>query len=640
MGQMALHRTTAEKGTLLPRRLRRGTLLRALLLGLGPAVTVLVCQTISLQSWGEAAAWVGGHVQAAALLWLLLTCGGVILWGLTRLTGLSLLLVQALPVGLTLVSYYKAVINGEPLRLSDLALAGNLRNVAGFAMDRITFSSVTLSALAAAVLLAVLGTGLDVAERKRWPAWRTGMAAAGAALVVLAAAVTGWAEPFCRASYDAYAAQADRDEACGVPLSLLSAVLSSGGQSSEGYSEMEMLRLLGEMRQDQADQVPSEEKPHIIFVMNESFLDVTRLPNVTFSSDPLSRYRALQETAQSGRFYSVTSGGGTGWVEMETFTGVPSEMLDPARANTELTAEEYAALPSYVRTLKENGYRTIGFHAHTSELYNRAVTFPQVGFDEMHFYEEFMQQGTYTGGYFDDSSSADVIISLFEENREDPCYIYTMTMQNHQPYYAGRYEEDPVTVTSDLLNEEELAVLQCYTDGIWYADQMLGKLVDYFSQVDEPVILVFAGDHTASMFLSEEDSVYSKLGYVSSARSAGWSLEDYAEMLSTDYLLWANYDLPGLTASRRDLAANMMGAEILGLAGVDNTPYFAWVRETGRSLMTFHWGDVRVDGQGVLVEALSREGEQFWTHWEDVIYDMLYGEQYIAAVVNRIGMDT
>lgn len=638
---MELHTTAAaEQKTRLPGGLRRGALGRVLLLALGPVVTVLACQAISLQSWGDAAAWTGLHVQAAALTWLLLTCVTVLLWGVTRLAGLSLLLGQAAPVLLTLISYYKAVINGEPLRLSDFALAGNFGDVAGFALDRITISPVTGSALAAAVLLTVLGVVLDVGTWKDRPSFRRGMAAAGISLVVLAVTVAGWAEPFCTAHYEDYATQASRDDACGVSLSLLSALIGAKNQGSQDYSEVRMMKLLGDMWKDQESQTLAEEKPHIIFVMNESFMDVTRLPNVTFSQDPVSNYHALQSSAQYGRFYSVTSGGGTGWVEMETFTGVPSAMLDPTKANTELSAEEYAAMPSYVRTLSDNGYRTIGYHAHTSELYNRATNFPLIGFDEMHFFEEFMQQGTYTGGYFDDSSSADVIISFFEENRENPCYIYTMTMQNHQPYYAGRYDEDPVTVSSGLLTEEDLAVLQCYTDGIWYADQMLGKLVDYFSKVDEPVILVFAGDHTASMFLSEEESVYSKVGYISAANSSRWTEEDYMEMLSTDYILWANYDLPGMTQGRRDLAANMMGAEILGLAGVANTPYFAWVRETGRSLLTYRWGNVRVDAQGRLAEELSREAEDFYTEWEDVVYDTLYGEHYISYAINRIREDS
>ena len=633
---MELHTTTgAEQKIRLPGGLRRRTLAAGLLL-LGPAVTVIACQAISLQSWGEAAAWIGGQIQAAGLTWLLLVCAAVFSFGVTRLAGLSLLLVQTVPVALTLVSYYKAVINGEPLRLSDFALAGNFGDVAGFALDRITISPVTGSALAAAVALVLLGIVLDVWTRKNRPAFRSSMAAAGISLVVLAVTVAGWAEPFCTVSYETYTTQAGRDDACGVSLSLLSALIGAKNQGSEDYGEARMMRVMGDMWKDQEAQPMAEEKPHIIFVMNESFMDVTRLPNVAFSQDPVSNYHALQSSSQYGRFYSVTSGGGTGWAEMEALTGVPPAMLDPAKANTELSAEEYAALPSYVQTLSENGYHTIGFHAHTSEMYNRAVTFPEVGFDEMHFYEEYMQEGTYTGGYFDDNSSADVIISLFEENREDPCYIYAMTMQNHQPYYAGRYDEDPVTVSSDRLTEEELAVLQCYTDGIWYADQMLGKLVDYFSQVDEPVILVFAGDHTASMSLSEEETVYSKVGYVSAARSSQWTEQDYMEMLSTDYILWANYDLSGMTRGRRDMAAYMMGAEVLGVSGVANTPYFAWVRETGRTLFTYRWGDLRVDAEGRLVDELSPEAEDFYTEWEDVIYDTLYGEHYISSAINRI----
>ena len=56
--------------------------------------------------------------------------------------------------------------------------------------------------------------------------------------------------------------------------------------------------------------------------------------------------------------------------------GVPTAMIDPNRANTELSAEEYEALPSYVKVLKENGYQAIGFHAHTNALYNREPISP------------------------------------------------------------------------------------------------------------------------------------------------------------------------------------------------------------------------------------------------------------------------
>ena len=610
---------------------------RAAVLLIGPLAAVLACQMISLQSGEGALRWLAGHAAAAAVTWLLTSALLWLLYGLTRIASLSLLITELIPLALTLVSYYKTAINGEPLMLTDFALAGDFGGVAGFAMDRISISGTTWGALALAAAPVLLALVLDILAPRI--SLRAGMAQAGAALLVVCVSAVTWLEPYCAAQYEAHPTQVDRDAACGVSLSLLSTALGARAAGSEEYSELRMQQLLQEMERDLDAQEAARgdaKTPHIIFIMSESFMDVTRLPNVTFSEDPLSNYHALAETAQSGRFYSITTGGGTGWVEMESFMGVPTAMIDPNRANTELSAEEYEALPSYVKVLKENGYQAIGFHAHTNALYNRETNFPLIGFDTMLFMDAYQQQATYEGGYFDDNSTADVLISLFEENREEPLYLYAMTMQNHQPYYAGRYSEDRVEVTSDKLSDADLEVLQCYVNGIYDADQMLGRLTDYFSQVDEPVLLVFAGDHTASMYLSDDESVYSALDYVSAPTAAGWTAEDYQEMLSTDYIIWANYDLGETAGTRRDLSASFIASEILDLAGVSNTPYYAWLHETGRSLMTYRSGNVLVDAEGNRVDDLGAAADAFYTAWEDAVYDMVHGERYAADRMNRV----
>ena len=78
----------------------------------------------------------------------------------------------------------------------------------------------------------------------------------------------------------------------------------------------------------------------------------------------------------------------------------------------------------------------------------------------------------------------------------------------------------------------------------------------------------------------------------------------------------------------------MMGAEILDLAGVDNTPFFSWMEETGRSALTFHYGILTVGPDGQLAEETEPAIADFLAAYGDVIYDMLYGEQYIAGRVN------
>ena len=611
-----------------------GPVCLGVLLFLTPLVTVAACQTVSLQSAGEAWAWIGSHPGAAALSWLLLLALLGMLWGLLRLLSLAALLSQGIPLVLTLISYYKTIINGEPLMLTDFALAGDLGTVAGYAGARLTLSGATLGAILAVAAMALLGLAADLLLPRLRA--RQGMAAFGVLALALALAVNGPLGRVCAAYYRQSAMQVDRDAACGVPLSLLSTWLGSQAEGSGDYSELRMRRLLQQMEGDLADQRARRgegtERPHIIYIMNESFFGVTRLPNVTFSQDPLPNYRRLSASADHGRFYSITCGGGTGLVEMETFTGVPSVFLSGDTANTDLAASDYEAMPSYVRVLRDNGYRTIAFHSHTSELYNRSENYPHIGFDQVLFYDSYMSQATYEGGYFDDDSTVDVIISLFEENRDEPVYLYAMTMQNHQPYYAGRYQEDRVTVTADGLSQEALECLQCYVNGVYDADRMLGRLVDYFSAVDESVILVFSGDHMPSMTLTDGSTVYAQTGFTSATLSADWEMDDYQRMFATDYLIWTNFSQGG---EERAASCTMMGAEILDLAGVDNTPYYAWLAETGRELVLYRYGNLLVGPDGNLLEAGERE-EAFLTDWSDVVYDMLYGEGYIAPALRDV----
>lgn len=208
-----------------------------------------------------------------------------------------------------------------------------------------------------------------------------------------------------------------------------------------------------------------------------------------------------------------------------------------------------------------------------------------------------------------------------------------MTMQNHQTYHAGRYPENRVEVSSPLLTAEELEGVTCYVNGLYDADRMLGKLVDYFSAVDEPVLLVFAGDHPPSLPLSQEETVYTRLGVAPSITSAQWSAEDYKNMMVTDYLIWSNYldgegQVPNSTMS--------MGATVLELSGVRNTPFFAWMNQIRRETMLFHARILTLDPSGQVVSGDAPAIRAFRTAYTDVIYDTLYGRHYLGGAVNRV----
>ncbi len=613
--------------------------LRALLVLLSPLGAILACQLVSLQHWEAAWQWLLDSPGPAGAYYLALLLAQLTLTGLTRLSGLAGLLAALPPFALTLVSYYKSAINGEPLTLADLGLAAHLGDITRFAAENIVITPAVWGAIALLAALLIALTALDILSLLGRDPLRLslgrGLALAGAGGVLTGLFLVLFLRPYCVDQFKAYPIQGARDGRLGVSLSLLSAWYCAKPSPSVSYSQAHLLDILEDMEGALARQETREDRPHIIFVMNESFFDITRLEGLAFSQDPLPNYRRLQDQTTWGRFFTTTCGGGTGQVEMETFTGVASEELDRAAANTDLEPEAYERMPSYVRVLKENGYRTIAFHAHTNALYNRDRNYPRLGFDQVLFFDPYLEQATFAGGYFDDDSAADVIISLFEENREEPVFLYTMTMQNHQPYYAGRYDREAVEVSSPLLSREELEGVSCYVTGLYDADRMLGRLVDYFSQIDEPVILVFAGDHTPSLPLGSEESLYTRLGLVPTVTSSGWSEEDYLAMMATDYMIWSNCREP---EGERVSGVTTMGADLLALAGTPSTPFFAWMGQARRETMAFHARLITLGPDGQPVSPDAPAVRAFRNDYTDVIYDLLYGQGYIAGALNQVGL--
>ena len=81
----------------------------------------------------------------------------------------------------------------------------------------------------------------------------------------------------------------------------------------------------------------------------------------------------------------------------------------------------------------------------------------------------------------------------------------------------------------------------------------------------------------------------------------------------------------------------MMGASVLELAGVDTTPFYAWLAQTRREVLSFRHRILTVDPQGELVLEDSPETAGFWAGYQDVVFDLLYGEGYIARQANTPG---
>lgn len=216
----------------------------------------------------------------------------------------------------------------------------------------------------------------------------------------------------------------------------------------------------------------------------------------------------------------------------------------------------------------------------------------------MDFLEDFLTQGEACGPYLYDLSFAQELIARYDtRDPTHPLFLYGLSMENHQPYNPEKYGvSSGFPAQSDLLSQEDLAILDSLVVGLHHADQALGILTDYFSQVERPVMLVFVGDHLPAVNLSDGVSLYTHLGISPSEEAADWDPTSLIARLSTDYLIWTNYETQ--PAPDRLESCTFLGLHVLQRAGIPLNQYFTWLDQEVASRMLLRRGTLFVDENG------------------------------------------
>lgn len=589
---------------------------------LAPLITLYATQAAWLQSLWEPLPWMATHGGAVALFWVLFSSLSLTLYGFCRHLFPAYLPEVALFMGVAVASRYKFDINGAPLELSDFAFLGNLGDITGYAAAQLIPTVTTVLAIAVAAILTE-----TLRRKETWRPSLTGGFVLGSLCLTLflSSLSPGTLQSAAIALDDNSPDQETRNQRVGVVLGIYTA-WAQRLQVESGTTDPATTALVEEFKEDatRSSPVALEEVPDIIFITSESFFDITRLPGLTFETDPLPVFHALSETCTNGPFLSNTYGGGTGNVEMAMFTGLTNTFLKEGDALTTLKPTVYQELPTTVRLLSKAGYATVSLHGHTSELYNRAINYPAIGFDTVDFSEDFITPVETAGKYLSDATFAREIIARYENrNPAKPLFLYGMTMENHQTYYPEKYNTPSAfPAQSNLLSDQDLAILDSLVTGLNHADASLGMLVDYFSQVDRPVILVFVGDHLPSLNLDDGTSLYCRLGYSPTEEAADWDAETLARILSTDYLIWTNYE----TQPQPDHAESctFLGLHTLQRAGLPLNQYFTWLDQEVASHMLFSRGRFFVDEAEQPTYTISAEDQALLDQYAAIERNLLY----------------
>ena len=226
---------------------------------------------------------------------------------------------------------------------------------------------------------------------------------------------------------------------------------------------------------------------------------------------------------------------------------------------------------------------------------------------------------------------ADQIIGQYEtmkEKSDAPVFLHAVTMQNHTNYNKDNYPDDQrvkVTEAPAGLKASTVGALEDFATGIRDADAMLGKLTEYFSQVDEPVILVFWGDHYNP--IDSNYDIYTRSGYASDSSAD-------PRLHQTTLLMWSNYSDRAVDLGT--IAAYDISPVMMELFGLRQPLYFQFL---GRQLRAAY----RANTRGTIMEkdgTTSNELTPLQQKWNDehwlLQYDLMFGKGY---ALGRMGLE-
>lgn len=597
--------------------------------------------------WTE---YIRPHYESYILSWMLLALIWAVVDTVTRLAPLATFVSGCAGLVPAAVNFYTLQLRGEPFLPWDLTQVKEAAGVAAAAGLKVQPGMVW----AGGVLLALTVLSHFLYRRRGRPALPVRLVSIAASLAALLALVFGvFLQPAVTQSFGIYPDAWMQDRYYrwyGVITGFMTNLTNLEIGEPEGYSEEAVNALLDETEAAGAirtgpnfpdsyaartDPAAIEKEPTIIYVMDESYWDVSELEQygVTFDTDVSPNLHALQQTSAYGKVYSPSFGGGTCDVEFEALTGHSVGFLPSGcKPYQQHVTRPMFALPSY---LKDRGYQTAAVHCYYAKYWSRNTAYPNLGFDDFVSLEDMRGvekvRGYYwKGGLVTDASMGEQIIGEYERLKaasDAPVFLHAVTMQNHTNYNAANYPDDQrvhITSVPAGLKASTVGALEDFATGVRDADALLGQLVSYFSQVDEPVILVFWGDHYNP--IDSGYDVYTATGYAS-ADSADPRLHQ------TTLLMWSNYS--NYQVDLGTIAAYEISPVMMDLFGLEQPLYFQYLNRQLRYGYRSCTGGVTVNWDGTVGRGLTgRQAAWRQDHWL-LQYDLMFGKGY---ALDRMGL--
>ena len=299
--------------------------------------------------------------------------------------------------------------------------------------------------------------------------------------------------------------------------------------------------------------------PSVVFVMNESFSDLSRLDNLRCDYEGPQFFKSMDDTLRRGQLAVSVYGAGTCNSEFEVLTANSLAFVGAGKYPYQMF--DLSETDNLARQFKDMGYKTLAIHPNQGDNWNRNVVYKDLGFDKFISCDnDFEGEPGFHNG-FTDRVTYDRILKALSDER-NPYFIFDVTMQNHGGYQIGNIPADRLTNYQPKgFSAEDLGKLNEFLSCIQASDEDLAWFVGELEKLDRPVVLVFFGDHHPVISATYNDVFFDV--------AVEGEMDHQGRVYQTDYFIWANYDVEGCdqTSEVEQVGTDCLGALTLDLIG-------------------------------------------------------------------------
>lgn len=370
-------------------------------------------------------------------------------------------------------------------------------------------------------------------------------------------------------------------------------IIDRGIKEPENYSEENMDNILSKITKEGKNQYF---RPNIVMVQLESFIDMNTLKNVTYNENPNPEFSELRENYSSGYVTVPSIGAGTANTEFEVLSGMSLDYFGSSEYPYKTILKDTTS-ESICYYLKKLNYSTHAIHNNDATFYDRNQVYTNLGFDTFTSLE-YMQNVKYNANNWaeDDVLSGEILKAM--DSTDDRDFVFTVTVQAHGKY-PDQVIDDTQAISTSGYKEDRQAALDYYANQVKGTDDFIRNLVSELENYNEPVVVVFYGDHLPNLEITNDDL-------------------NGSNVFQTEYVIWSNFSMP---IKNKDLNSFQLTAQVLNILDIN-----------GGILTNFHNS--------------CSENPDYSDDLHSLQFDMLYGNQYVYGeespfpqVKTRLGID-